>query len=293
MLIIDKPFGITSFDVVARVRRLCRERRVGHAGTLDPLATGVLPVCIGSATRLIEYLADAHKEYRATVHLGAVSPTYDAEGPITQQAGPGEVPEAAALEAALVGFRGPQQQLPPIYSAVQQGGKRLYELARRGVEVERTPRPVTIYRLELLEYAPPSLSLLVECSKGTYIRSLAHDLGEALGCGAYLSGLVRTRHGPFRIEDAMSLADLEVAGDCDRALLPADTLVADWPRLDVDADAARRLAQGQPLAHPPPASGDPPRLRVYGPGGIFLALVYWEDQKARWHPTKVFANSEF
>jgi tRNA pseudouridine55 synthase len=294
VLVIDKPLGRTSFDVVARVRRLCGQKRVGHAGTLDPLATGVLPICLGPATRLVEYLADAGKEYRARVYLGAISPTYDGEGPVTPQiADPALLPVTDTVLAALAAFRGPQQQLPPMHSAVQQGGKRLYELARSGIEVERRPRAVTIYRLELVAYTPPQLVLDVACSKGTYIRSLAHDLGAALGCGAYLAGLVRTRHGPFGLADAITLDGLEqavAAGRLHEVLRPADVLVADWLRVDVAADAARRLAQGQPLDYPPPAGNAPRRLRVYGPDGTFLALVLWEEEKAHWHPAKVFSG---
>ncbi|HMA38057.1 MAG TPA: tRNA pseudouridine(55) synthase TruB [Chloroflexia bacterium] len=295
VLIVDKPLGCTSFDVVARVRRICGEKRVGHAGTLDPLATGVLPICLGSATRLIEFLADAGKEYRAVVRLGATSATYDGEGPITEQlTDPARLPEAAALAAALARFRGPQQQRPPMHSAVQQGGQRLYELARRGLTVERQPRSITIYQLELLAYTPPDVALQIECSKGTYIRSLAHDLGAALGCGAYLAGLIRTRHGPFRLAEALPLPALEAAvqaGALGQVLRPADSLVGDWPRVDVSAEAGRRLAQGQPLAYPSPAADAPRRLRVYGPAAQLLALVYWEAAKARWQPVKVFAES--
>jgi tRNA pseudouridine55 synthase len=297
VLVIDKPRGWTSFQVVARVRRLAGEKRVGHAGTLDPLATGVLPVCLGTATRLVEYLADATKEYRASVHLGATSPTYDAEGPIQQVVPVDQLPDTATVAGALAQFRGPQQQLPPMHSAVQQGGKRLYDLARQGIEVERQPRPVTIYRLELLAYTAPVLELLVECSKGTYIRSLAHDLGETLGCGAYLAGLVRTRHGPFRLADAVTMTDLEAgatAGRLTEILRPADVLLAKWPRVDLDAEAARRVGQGQPLAYPAPATGPateadtPPHLRAYSPDGTFLAVVEWDAAKRRWQPIKVF-----
>ncbi|HUS17842.1 MAG TPA: tRNA pseudouridine(55) synthase TruB [Chloroflexia bacterium] len=294
ILIIDKPAGCTSFDVVARVRRICGVKRVGHAGTLDPLATGVLPICVGPATRLIEFLGDATKEYLATVHLGATSPTYDAEGPVTVQvADPAFLPPQDALEAALAGFRGPQEQLPPMHSAVQQGGKRLYELARAGLEVERQPRAIVIHELELCGYARPLAELRVACSKGTYIRTLAHDLGVALGCGAYLAGLVRTRHGPFRLADAITLdalAAAAAAGTLATLLRPADSLVQDWPRVDLDAAEARRVQQGQALDYAPPAPGDPLRLRVYGPDGALLALVYWEAEPGRWHPAKVFAG---
>jgi len=293
VLVIDKPLGLTSFDVVARVRRICGLKTVGHAGTLDPLATGVLPVCLGSATRLIEFLADASKAYRAVVRLGATSVTYDGEGPITTTvADPALLPDQAALAAALVAFRGAQTQLPPMHSAVQQGGKRLYELARAGIEVERIPRPITIYALDLLDYRPPDLTLHVECSKGTYIRSLAHDLGAALGGGAYLAGLIRTRHGPFVLAEAISLDDLAAAqreGRLDEVLHPPDLLVQSWPRLDLNATAARHLAQGKPLVHPPPVGATAAlRLRAYGPDGRFLAVVYWDAAKAIWHPAKVF-----
>ncbi|MDQ2808158.1 MAG: tRNA pseudouridine(55) synthase TruB [Chloroflexota bacterium] len=292
VLVLDKPLGLTSFDVVARVRRICGLKTVGHAGTLDPLATGVLPVCLGAATRLIEFLADASKAYRATVRLGATSATYDGEGPITPTVTDlALLPDQVTLEAALAAFRGAQRQLPPMHSAVQQGGKRLYELARAGLEVERTPRPITIYTLDLLAYQPPDLTLQIECSKGTYIRSLAHDLGAALGCGAYLAGLIRTRHGPFTLAEAISLDDLataQAAGRLGDVLRPPDLLVQSWPRLDLDATAARHLAQGKPVAHPPPAEGAALRLRAYGPDGRFLAVVYWDAAKAIWHPAKVF-----
>jgi len=291
-LVIDKPLGLTSFDVVARVRRFYGEKRVGHAGTLDPLATGVLPLCLGPATRLIEFLADAGKEYEAEIRLGATSATYDGEGPVQVRiANPADLPDRGAVAAALEPFRGPLQQLPPMHSAVQQGGKRLYELARQGMEVERAPRAVVIYRLDLLAYEAPLLRLRVECSKGTYVRSLAHDLGAALGCGAYLAGLRRTRHGPFRLADAVTLdalADAAAAGRLGDLLLPADTLVADWPRIDVDEAGALRVAQGRPLAQPPPAPDEPRRLRVYGPPGRLLALAYWDTEQALWHPAKVF-----
>ena len=294
VLIVDKPRGLTSFDVVARVRRLAGEKRVGHAGTLDPLATGVLPICLGAATRLVDLLEDATKEYQATVYLGATSPTYDAEGPITAVPG-ARLPDEAALTAALAGFRGAQQQLPPMYSAVQQDGRRLYDLARQGIEVERRPRAVTIHQLELLAYTPPTAQLQVACSKGTYIRSLAHDLGAALGCGAYLSGLVRTRHGPFRLAGAVDLPALEAAaaaGTLAAHIQPPGVLLGDWPRVDLDADAARHILQGRPLVHPPPqAAHAPPRLGAYGPDGRFLALVTWDESKGHWQPVKVFPGT--
>lgn len=288
-LIIDKPLTWTSFDVVAKVRRLVGERRIGHAGTLDPLATGVLPLALGTATRFIEYLSDAGKTYDATVHLGVSTSTYDREGAVTATAS-GPLPDAGAIEAALGALRGPQMQLPPMHSAVKQDGKRLYELARAGQEVERRPRPITIYRLDLVAYAPPLVRLVVECSKGTYIRTLAYDLGVALGCGAHLAALVRTQHGPFSLAEAVSLEVL-TAGVADGTwrgwLRPADQVLGHLPAFTLTADEARRTQQGQGLDRPAPAPEAPTLARLYGPGALFLALAAWQPDKGRWHPTKV------
>jgi tRNA pseudouridine55 synthase len=286
-LIVDKPLTWTSFDVVARVRRLVGERRVGHAGTLDPLATGVLPLALGKATRFIEYLSEAGKAYDATVNLGVSTTTYDREGAVTATAA-GPLPAAAAVEAALDRFRGPQQQLPPMYSAVKHDGQRLYELARQGQEVERRPRPITIYRLDLVEYTPPLARLVVECSKGTYIRTLAHDLGAALGCGAHLAVLVRTRHGPFTLADAVPLDALAAevaAGTWQARLRPPDVVLGHLPAFTLAADEARRVRQGQPLIRP--AAGTPAQARLYGPDGAFLALATWQPATGRWQPSKV------
>jgi tRNA pseudouridine55 synthase len=288
-LIIDKPLTWTSFDVVAKVRRLTGERRIGHAGTLDPLATGVLPLALGTATRFVEYLSDAGKTYDATVHLGVSTSTYDREGAVTATV-TGPLPDATTIEAALAGLRGPQMQLPPMHSAVKQDGKRLYELARAGQEVERRPRPITIYRLDLVEYAPPLARLIVECSKGTYIRTLAHDLGTALGCGAHLAALVRTQHGPFTLADAVSLAALEAAvadGSWQRRLQPADQVLSRFPAFTLTADETRRVRQGQGLARSGPAGDEPVLARLYGPGQVFVALATWHPASGRWQPTKV------
>jgi tRNA pseudouridine55 synthase len=288
-LIINKPLTWTSFDVVARVRRLTGERRMGHAGTLDPLATGVLPLALGTATRFVEYLSDASKAYDATLHLGVSTSTYDREGPVTATA-PGPLPDAAQLAAALAGFRGPQMQVPPMHSAVKQDGKRLYELARAGQEVERRSRPITIYRLELVEYAPPLARLLVECSKGTYVRTLAHDLGAALGCGAHLAALVRTRHGPFTLAEAVTLEALEAAvadGTWRVWLRPADQVLDHLPAFALTEDEVRRVRQGQGLIRPAPVSAAPALARLYGPGAAFIALATWHAQGGYWQPTKV------
>jgi tRNA pseudouridine55 synthase len=289
-LIIDKPLEWTSFDVVARVRRLVGERRIGHAGTLDPLATGVLPLALGRATRFVEYLSDAGKAYDAVVHLGVSTTTYDREGEVIYTTDPLHLPDAERIATTLAAFRGPQEQVPPMHSAVKQGGKRLYELARAGREVERRPRSITIYRLDVIEYTPPLLRLAVECSKGTYIRTLAHDLGTTLGCGAHLAALVRTQHGPFTLAAAVTLAGLEAAvagGTWTQLLQPVDRALTHLPALTLDADEARRVGQGQGLARPPPAAGEVALARLYGPGGRLLALAAWQPATGRWQPTKV------
>jgi tRNA pseudouridine55 synthase len=288
-LIINKPLTWTTFDVVARARRLTGERRMGHAGTLDPLATGVLPLALGTATRFVEYLSDASKAYDATLHLGVSTSTYDREGDVTATA-PGPLPDAGQIATALDAFRGPQMQVPPMHSAVKQDGKRLYELARAGQEVERRPRPITIYRLELVEYAPPLARLRVECSKGTYIRTLAHDLGAALGCGAHLAALVRTRHGPFTLAEAVTLEALEVAvadGTWRAWLRPADQVLDHLPAFALTDDEVRRVRQGQGLIRPAPVGAAPALARLYGSGAVFIALATWHAQRGYWQPTKV------
>jgi tRNA pseudouridine55 synthase len=273
ILNLDKPRGPTSHDVVDRVRELTGIRRVGHAGTLDPLATGVLLVCIGKATRVSEYLMAGSKVYRARVRLGVATDTYDAEGQVVASASvdPIEVGRAQ-VEAALTRFRGVIEQVPPMYSALKHEGKPLHRLARRGVEVERKPRRVEISRLELTEWEPPECTLEVACSPGTYVRALAHDLGQSLGCGAHLTGLVRLASGEFRLENAVTLEALAQATTADRwadLLHPIDAALARFPALHLDADAARRLCRGQaitlasqaPPLSPPQGGGDAGRHR--------------------------------
>jgi len=285
LLNVNKPPGPTSHDVVALVRRGTRVRKVGHAGTLDPTASGVLILCLGPATRLSEYAMHSPKRYRAEVRLGVSTNTYDTEGEVTAER-PLTGLTTDRIEAALEAFRGEIAQVPPMYSAIKQGGKRLYDLARAGKEVTRPPRQVTIYDLRLLEAALPDVTLDVACSPGTYIRSLAHDLGEALGVGAHLTGLVRTASGSFRVEDAVPLEDLRTAiaaDDWRRYLLPPGQALADWSRLDLSADQAVRLLNGGAFRAQPDAAG---RARAYAPEGRLLALV--EVRKGEWWPFKVF-----
>ncbi|HUP27477.1 MAG TPA: tRNA pseudouridine(55) synthase TruB [Chloroflexia bacterium] len=301
---INKPEGLTSHDVVARIRRLLRTRpiqnpsskvqnRVGHAGTLDPLATGVLPIVVGTATRLVEYLADADKAYRATLVLGATTDTYDREGHLTFNQGV-LMPSADAVGAAMQQFKGEIEQLPPMHSAIKMGGKKLYDLARQGIEVKREPRKVTIKRLEQEAYDPPRLQLYVECSKGTYIRSLAHDLGTSLGTGAYLEALVRTRHGPFTLEGAIGLESLEAAfndGTWQASLYPPDYILADWLVHVTSPGEEKDLLQGKPLNLPPPVEQTTQRMAAKTQTGELLAVLHWDAEKEAWQPKKVFIPS--
>lgn len=292
ILNIDKPQSITSYRVVALVKRLSGERRVGHAGTLDPMATGVLPVCLGQATRIVEFLADTTKSYRAEIELGVTTDTYDASGNIIQRENPSGI-HREQVEAALASFRGIIQQTPPMYSAVKHQGKKLYELARAGITVERKSRPATIYSLDIVDFQPPLVTIEVECGKGTYIRSLAHDLGQVLGCGASLKSLVRRRYGPFDIENAVSVPRLEDAfrgGYWEHFVHPMDSVLSTWPAVVVDEATERAVRNGVSLALPLEPSGGN-RCRAYTADGHFLGVLRFGPEKGQWHPEKVFPNS--
>lgn len=288
ILNINKPRGLTSRDVVARVRVIARQREVGHAGTLDPMATGVLLLCLGQATRLAEYLINSLKAYRARVRLGTITDTDDAEGNVVAER-PVDV-DRATVKAALDRFRGHILQVPPMYSALKRGGKPLYRLARQGVTVEREARPVEIYRLELTDWSPQELTLEVLCSPGTYIRALARDLGEALGCGAHLMALVRLSSGDFRLEDAVEL-DALTPERLPNLLLPPDSALRNHPALHLTADEARAVCYGQDIPRPPVVGEPPPLARAYGPDGRFLAVMEYRPEKGLWHPKKVLRQS--
>jgi tRNA pseudouridine55 synthase len=288
VLVIDKPAGMTSHDVVNRVRRLAGQRRVGHAGTLDPLATGVLLVCLGRATRVAEYLAGSSKHYRARVRLGVTTDTQDADGQVLLER-PVELARAA-VEAALAAFRGKIEQVPPMYSAVKHQGRALYKLAREGMEVERRPRTVEVFDLALTEWAPPELELAVRVSAGTYVRTLAHDLGERLGCGAHLTALRREASGVFTLAEATPLAALEAEaqdGAWRRHVLPVARALRDWPAVHLDARAAWRLENGQALAVELP---DAELACAFGPGERLLGLVRVDQAAGVVRPEKIFAN---
>lgn len=267
ILIIDKPAGWTSMDVCAKIRGILREKRVGHGGTLDPMATGVLPVFVGRATRAVEFAENGRKEYNAGLRLGLMTDTQDVTGRVLETrpvtAGREEV------EAALAGFRGEIQQIPPMYSAVKIQGKKLYELARRGKEVERKPRPVTIHALELLEAeSGTDYRLRCLCSKGTYIRTLCHDVGQALGCGGALYSLRRTMAAGFTLAQAVTMEEVQAQGEA--LLQPLDGLFAQYPALTVRSPGQeKRVRCGNPVTLPGTADGT---YRVYGQAGDFLCL---------------------
>ncbi len=275
IIVIDKPADWTSMDVCAKLRGILREKRVGHAGTLDPMATGVLPVFIGRATRAVEFADKGDKEYVAGLKLGLATNTQDTSGEILTQH-PVSV-TAEQLESVLDQFRGDILQVPPMYSAIKINGKKLYELARKGREVERPARPVTIHSLTVEgQTAPDEFILRVRCSKGTYVRTLCHDIGAALGCGGCMSSLRRTMAAGFTLEQAVTLDDIQAAADPAALLLGTDSLFADLPELTLPEGEERKLRNGMTLVMPKVAPG---QWRVYGQNGEFLALCRSEGGK--------------
>jgi len=295
ILNINKPQNKTSFSIVAMVKRLSGERRVGHAGTLDPAATGVLPVCLGRGTRVTEFLVDATKSYRAQIELGIATDTYDGSGQITQQGDPSGINQPQ-LESAFDLFRGSIQQTPPMYSAVKHHGQPLYQLARAGIEVERKSRPAKIYRLELIDWQPPVATVEVECGKGTYIRSLAHDLGQSLGCGAHLKSLVRTRCGLFDIKDAISTPQLEDAfryGYWQHFVHPLDIVLLQYSAIVVNDATEDTIRKGGSLALEHGGNDSEngchgeKHCRAYTLDGQLLAMLRLDPERGLWHPKKV------
>ena len=262
VLLLDKPVGLTSQQALSRAKRLLRAEKGGHTGTLDPLAGGLLPLCFGAATKFAQASLEADKAYRATLRLGQTRAGGDLEGAVLR-----ERPVAfseAALHEALAAFTGTLQQVPPMHSALKHEGRALYDYARAGIEVERAPRAVTIHALELVQWRGDTMVLDVRCTKGTYIRTLAEDMGERLGCGAHLAGLRRTASGALRVEEAITLDALEALDEAAREarLLPADVLIAAWPEVRLAHEEAARFLSGlrRRLARP-----DTPAVRVYGP----------------------------
>src|SRR6266849_7344391 len=294
LLIINKTTGMTSHDVVAKVRKLLKQKRVGHAGTLDPSASGVLPICVGQATRVAEYLSESGKAYQAEIILGAATDTYDAEGTITSTKSIADITLAMIAET-LEHFRGPQMQFPPLYSAIKIQGQPAYKRARAGEEIALKPRPIVIYSLEILDWIPPRLTLAIECSKGTYIRSLAHDLGTQLGCYAYLDSLIRTRSGPFPLSESITLEQLADAVHSDAVrqyLYPIDKALEQYPVLVLDAETTERVKHGNAFRiQAGQIQGIEQLARVYDVNGYLLAIAEWDLEQEVWQPKKVFNNS--
>ena len=268
ILIVDKPAGWTSPDVAAKLRGVFHEKRVGHGGTLDPMATGVLPIFIGRATRAVPFFEHADKVYEAGLRLGLVTDTQDVTGRTLEERAVDITQER--LEAALDNFRGEITQIPPMYSAIKVNGQKLYALARQGKAVERAPRPVTIFALDLLGGAGADWRLRVHCSKGTYVRTLCHDIGAALGCGGCLSALRRTRAGAYDVTRSHTMAEILSAENPEALLLPTDSLFSDRPALKVAENAERKLRNGAPLHTPKLKDGE---YRVYNQAGDFLLLA--------------------
>lgn len=269
IILVDKPQDWTSHDVVAKLRGVLHERRIGHSGTLDPLATGLLVVFVGRATRAVEFAEADSKEYITGLHLGVSTDTQDITGNIV--ASSGALPDEAALREAIGRFIGDIEQIPPMYSAIKIGGKKLYELARRGESVERAPRKITVSAIDIAGRDGDDYILNISCSKGTYVRTLCSDIGEALGCGACMSCLRRTRAGVFSVDDAHSLADIEAAvreGRLSDIILPVDTLFASFPKLTVSQSAAKRLKNGNIIK----ISAEDGEYKVYSDSDEFLLL---------------------
>lgn len=296
MINVYKEAGFTSHDVVAKLRGILKQKKIGHTGTLDPDATGVLPVCLGNGTRLCDMLADKQKEYIAVMQLGIETDTQDLSGTVLKQAAV-QCSEEEAREAVL-SFQGEYEQLPPMYSALKVNGKKLYELAREGKEIERQPRPVTIKEIELLSIELPFVEMRVECSKGTYIRTLCHDIGKKLGCGGAMKSLVRTRVGNFVLEDAVTLSEIEdmVREGCMmQNIIPVDSVFEALPKAVVKKEFRKRIDNGNFLlpVHVEIKEGtfekkDKEQCRVYNDEDVFCGIYEYVKKEKQLKPVKMF-----
>ena len=288
---IDKPSGITSMDVVRKIRSASGVKKVGHGGTLDPLDTGVIPVAIGKATRLLEYFLMSNKSYIARIHFGGTTDTFDSEGEIisTNVDPPLDI---NVIEKTMNSFKGEIEQTPPPFSAIKKNGRRLYELARRGVDTYIEPRNVTVNELKIINYEPPILDLFIRCGKGFYVRSLANDLGKILGCGGYLNDLKRTSLGNFEISKSILLAkaisNIE-NGDTSKIIQPIETCVGNFKRVNLSSVETTNIKNGQKI----PYTLDSPIKKGYlasafSPKGDLAAIIMFEDKSREWKPVKVF-----
>ena len=288
---IDKPSGITSMDVVRKIRSASGVKKVGHGGTLDPIATGVIPVAIGKATRLLEYFLMSNKSYIARIHFGKTTDTFDSEGEIisTKVDPPLDI---NVIEKTMNSFRGEIEQTPPPFSAIKKNGRRLYELARRGIDTYIEPRNVTVNEIKIINYEPPILDLFIRCGKGFYVRSLANDLGKILGCGGYLNDLKRTSLGNFEISKSILLAKAMSAienGDTSKIVQPLETCVGNFERVNLSTDETINIKNGQKIPYTLDSSIEKGSLAsAFSPKGDLAAIIMFEDKSREWKPVKVF-----
>ena len=295
-----KEAGYTSHDVVAKLRGICKQKKIGHTGTLDPDAVGVLPVCLGNGTRLCDMLTDRSKEYVAVLRLGIVTDTQDLSGKVLKES---EVKVSSdEVRNTILSFQGDSMQIPPMYSALKVDGKKLYELARQGKEVERAARPITVYAIEILKESHPEYTIRVECSKGTYIRTLCHDIGQALGCGGVMASLTRSRVGEFRIEEAHTLGELQKYADGDRLgelVVPVERMFEGLPKITVKESARKALQNGNQMkssdfaewnkdANASLTLYDGREFRVYSHEKVFFGIYRYEQKRKLFCPVKLF-----
>lgn len=293
ILNIDKPYGITSMEVVRRLKRASGQKRVGHGGTLDPIATGVIPVCFGQATRMMEDLVNGSKGYRADVELGVITDTYDALGEIVETRDASAI-TLSDIEAAIAGFMGIIEQVPPMYSALKKNGRRLYELAREGVEIERDARSVIVHDIKVVDWRSPVATIEVYCGRGFYMRSLAFDLGDVLGCGGHMKSLVRLKSGAFSLDNALSLEEAEQRlqdGEWQDILHSPDVVLGSMMAVVVGKQTEELIRNGRslPLDLRIPRGNTDDRCRAYSVDGRFLAILVFDGASGQWRPDKVFA----
>ena len=291
VIVIRKEKGFTSHDVVAKLRGILHMKKIGHTGTLDPDAEGVLPVALGKATRLVDMITDKEKTYEAVMRLGVVTDTQDMSGTVLSQTTELSVTEEE-LCTVVSSFVGDYMQVPPMYSALKVNGKKLYELAREGKTVERKPRPVHFYEIEILDISFPLVHFRVTCSKGTYIRTLCHDIGDKLGCGAAMESLLRTKAGRFTLDDAITLAQTEEAvqeGTIESKILGIEEILAEYPRVCCTKEGDRLLANGNPLVQAlVDAQEKKGWIRMCSSEGSFSGVYQWDEKRNRYFPVKMF-----
>ena len=292
ILNVNKPAGMTSFGVVSRLKRLTGEKRIGHTGTLDPIATGVLPICFGRATRTVQYLINSDKAYLADIQLGITTDTFDREGKVVEENDPGGI-TIEQVKAVLGSFQGTIEQTPPQFSAVKYHGTRSCDLARAGINIELKPRRVKINKIELVKAQFPVITVLIECSKGTYIRTIANDTGKMLGCGAHIKELTRTRCGIFSIEDALSLQDVEQIyqqGNLDSHLQPVDSPLQDWQIVILAGEDEVAVGNGRSIVLDDKYCTTAHYCRAYNSRNEFIAILRYNKDEQLWHPDKVFSS---